>query len=1201
MLLRRTLVTCVLLGTIAGASRAPDREGVIFAIGRRDQSFTEFSRTRDAQTPLVFRVGTSQPADWPAYHPGTFDMVVGRSTMERDWTDVLPRPLAPPLQITFDLTSPPHGSFVLHLDAIVRHRRPAAPRYVIRVNGQPAGSYRLDPHPAPELWWPNGGEGDGNLQYFGYATLDVTLPASLFAGGSNTIAVECVDGFGFYYDDLSLTNRDATSLPLIAEASVESTVLYKRRPNGLVEIATARLRTTRALGRTTLRLSVGSNELSLAATQDEAGDLDVLFEVPASDGPRPVTLRVDGIENAVYEGTFTPKRRWTVYALPMEQADFGYNDLPARTLEWENRFIDKALAIQAAHPSYSFTLDAAANLDSYLATRQSAQSSQLLGHLRSGRWGLNALYGNFFTGLMAPEELYRAIEFALRAGKAHGIPIDSASQTDEPSVTWAIPQVLADAGIKYFTNGSDPIRGALNPIGLLNFTSPFYWQAPNGSRVLMWSGVSYTAVDDMTWGGWNAEAVASRQYRPSILGLTRSLPLFLSQYERSDFPFDAVQLFGLHNDEIPMRHWGDADILDLWNREYAYPKIVAAPQRDFFRYITERFGDRIQTLKGDGGAYWEDEAGADARVAARIRAAQSQLVAAEIFESAALWLQPHLRFDPAPFEAAWRNVMLADTYVWSDANSFRRPDSYRTREGEAAHRAWADAAFQQTKDLRLVAMDKIAELVRTDRQGAVVFNASSQVRSGLFDFELEPDEVLEDPATGTPIPCGVVRSQHGYHDVRCLATGVPAMGYRFYATGRGRLSEGDPIALDPQAPAIEAGHYRLQLDPQTGAIAHLVDRTTNVDLVKPASPYRLNEYLYVTGGNPGAFIPGSVKDNRLLAADLTLPRPELTIHRATLTGSPEARRYPWGTIVTTRATATNTQTITSSIAILDAANRIEITNDVEKTATLDKEGIYFAFPFALDQPSIKYEGATAWVDPITDMLPGANRQWFTTQGGVWAKGANTSVAWATADAPLITIGDINRGTWPTSLERADGTLFSYVMNNYWYTDTPAQQGGHFTFRYALTSGRDISMADAVALSGAQRSPLVAIRRYSMGWEPQLDAAGTGFIEVEPANARVLTVRPLERGSYLVRIQNAAPDAATIRLRLPHAAVVRACVGSVLGECVEPISVTGTTLVLPFRGYDIKTVVISLRGSGSSTPAAPRSRNSRGTARPRSSH
>ena len=1203
MLLRLTILAGVVFTTIAGTSGAPradDRQ--IFAIGRRDYSFTEFSRPRDAKAPLVFRVGASQAADWPAYHPGTFDAIVGRSTMERDWTEVQPGPPAQPLQIAFDLAAMPRGRFILHVDAIVRHRRPATPRYSVKVNGHPAGSYRIDSRPAPELWWPNGGEGDGNLQYFGYASLDIELPASLFANGANTLALECVDGFGFYYDDLSLANSDGPTLPAITAAAVDSTVLYKRRPNGLVELATARVRTTQPLGQTTLRLTVGSSRLSVAAMQDELGDLEVVFEVPASEEPRPLTLHVDGIEKAVYQGTFTPKRRWMVYALPMEQADFGYNDLPARTLEWENRFIDKALAIQARHPSYSFTLDAAANLDSYLATRQEPQTAQLLGHLRSGRWGLNALYGNFFTGLMSPEELYRAIEFAMRAGKQRGLNVDSASQTDEPSVTWAIPQVLADAGIKYFTNGSDPIRGALNPIGLLNFKSPFYWAAPNGSRVLMWSGVSYTAVDDMTWGGWNAEAVASGRYAPSLLGLTRSLPLFLSQYERADFPFDAVQLFGLHNDEIPMRHWGDADILDLWNREFAYPRVIAAPQRDFFQYITGRFGDRIQTFTGDGGAYWEDEAGADARIAARIRAAQTQLVAAETFESIALWLQPHLRFDPAPFEAAWRNVLLADTYVWSDANSFRRPDSYRTREGEAAHRAWADAAFQQTKDLRLVAMDKVAELVRTDRQGVVVFNPESQARTGLFDFELEADEVLQDPVTGELIPCGVVRALNGYHDVRCLATGVPAMGFRFYAIGRGRVPAGEPVPLNPQTPTIETARYTLQLDPATGAIAHLVDRTINVDLVNPLSGYRMNEYLYVTGGDPGGFIPGSLKDNRILAADLTLPPPHLTIHRAALAAAPEARRFPWGTVVTTRATATNTSAIASSITLLDATGRIEITNEVEKTATLDKEGVYFAFPFALTQPQVKYQGATAWVDPVRDMLPGANRQWFTTQGGVWAKGVNASVAWASADAPLITLGDVNRGAWPSALELRDGTLFSYVMNNYWYTDTPARQGGHFTFRYALASGRDVSLTDALALAAEQRSPLVAIRRYSMGWEPQLDAGGTGFVDVSPASARVLTVRPLQRaGSYLLRVHNATPDASSVRIHLPHVRLARACVGSVLGDCMQAVAVSGNTIVVPFRGYDIKTVVIVVGARGTGTPAGPGSRNSRGTTRPRSSH
>ena len=35
-----------------------------------------------------------------------------------------------------------------------------------------------------------------------------------------------------------------------------------------------------------------------------------------------------------------------------------------------------------------------------------------------------------------------------------------------------------------------------------------------------------------------------------------------------------------------------------------------------------------------------------------------------------------------------------------------------------------------------------------------------------------------------------------------------------------------------------------------------------------------------------------------------------------------------------------------------------------------------------------------------------------------------------------------------------GTIFSYVMNNYWHTNYVAGQGGDFTFRYVLTSGEE---------------------------------------------------------------------------------------------------------------------------------------------------
>jgi alpha-mannosidase len=1171
------LITSIAALATLGPVSAHCRSIEIFAIGKKNGSFTDFAREHDPAHPVVYKVAESSPQkDWPAYQPGSFDPIVGRSTMQQDWVNTKPGPKPQPFKVQFNLSTAPKGTFVLHLDAIFRYRRPAPPLYTIFINGKLEASYRLTPHPAPELWWPNGGEAEGNTQYFGYQSLDMEMPASLFVAGANAISMECIDGFGIYYDRLAFFNDPDKSPRGLIGASVEPTVFYKNRPTGLVELAILRFRTTRPMKKVKLTAVIGSTRVATEVTQTELGDIDTIVEVPALDKPAPVALYIGDRTAPVYRGIFTPRRRWQVYALPMEQADFGYNDLPARTLEWENRFIDTALQIQHDHSSYSFTLDAAANLDSYLATRDEEHAKQLLEYLRNGKWGINALYTNFFTGLASPEELYRTLEFSLEAGRRHGFIVDSASQTDEPSITWALPQVLADAGIKYFTNGSDPIRGAMNPIGHLNFLSPFRWEAPNGAKVLVWSGVSYTAVDDMTWGGWNPESAQSGTYKASIFGLTRSLPLFLSQYDRDDFPFDAVLLFGLHNDEIPLRHSGDADVMEIWNREYAYPKIMPATQRDFFNHITANFDDKIKTYSGDGGAYWEDEAGADARIAAMIRTAQSQLVAAETFESIANWLQPHLKLDRQSFASAWKNILLADSYVWSDANSFRRPESYRTRGGEAAHRAWAEDAFQQTSDLKLVAMDKISELVHTDRQGVVVFNAESWPRSDLFDFELEPDESLVDPATDNAIPCGVTKEFKDYRDVRCWASDVPATGYKFYAIAKGTVPKGEVLSVDRSAPRVENQYYQLQLDPQTGAIAQLIDKGTGKDLVNQHSEFRLNEYLYVSGGDPGNLISGSLKDNRILTDDMTLPLPELRINRSTLTRAPQAIRFPWGVVLTTNSQALNTPEITSDITLFDTRKQINIQNDVAKLATLKKEGVYFAFPFALERPQMSYQGTTAWVNPETDMLPGANRQWFTTQGGVWAKGSDNSVAWATADAPLITLQDINRGLWPESIQIRNGTLFSYAMNNYWYTDTPAQQGGHFVLRYALTSGPALSASQALTLSSDQRSPLTAIRRYQMGWPGSLSDKGTGFLEASPSGVTVLTVRPLEkRDTYLVRVQNSTPNDVTATLQFPTIKLQDSYLGSVMGDRIAPVKSTVHTVTLAMQRYEIKSLVVKI--------------------------
>ena len=56
---------------------------------------------------------------------------------------------------------------------------------------------------------------------------------------------------------------------------------------------------------------------------------------------------------------------------------------------------------------------------------------------------------------------------------------------------------------------------------------------------------------------------------------------------------------------------------------------------------------------------------------------------------------------------------------------------------------------------------------------------------------------------------------------------------------------------------MENQYYRVVLDPESGALKSIFDKELNKELVNPSSPYRFNQYLYVTGGDkqPNHFNP----------------------------------------------------------------------------------------------------------------------------------------------------------------------------------------------------------------------------------------------------------------------------------------------------------------------------------------------------------
>ncbi len=141
--------------------------------------------------------------------------------------------------------------------------------------------------------------------------------------------------------------------------------------------------------------------------------------------------------------------------------------------------------------------------------------------------------------------------------------------------------------------------------------SPFWWQGPDGAKVLM----AYTRQYSQLWFVCGLP--------PREAGCRDGLPHFFQTFESPGYRPDAVLMFGsqLENtDLIP----GEGEFVRAWNAKYAWPHLQLATFRDYFEPIEKKFGDQLETVRGDFGPYWEDGIGTDAQYAAIYRQTESR-------------------------------------------------------------------------------------------------------------------------------------------------------------------------------------------------------------------------------------------------------------------------------------------------------------------------------------------------------------------------------------------------------------------------------------------------------------------------------------------------------------------------------------------------------------------------------------------------
>lgn len=1109
----------------------PSQAQTVWQIGKFDQSPVEFSRR--ASDSASFNVQKDQPGDWPGSqrtgHPYRilFPLETIRGSYSLKIATLIDQPRVPALQIEVNGHS---GIFYLH------------PKLSY---ARSDFSYAFDPHESQ-------------------STLDIEIPASFLKRGENSIAITCVDDpptpaseeeiGGISYDALSFQQDPSASAEPATKIDVEPTIFYRQTSAGLSEVVNAFIRFGRPWKAGTADLDINGRHYTASVPAGEFGETRVSFDVPEWSGTVKGSIRIAPGANRTFDVSLTPRRKWTIFVVPHTHLDVGYTDYQGKVAETQARVLTQAGNLIHEHPDFRFSMDGSWNLEQLLNTRPQSKRDEILNLIRSGKMAMPAQNCNLLTGYASLETLYRSLYVSRELARRYGLPFEYANITDVPSYSGSYPSVLASSGVKYWVAASNNDRAPIFYYDHWNEHSPFWWVGPDGKKVLFWYSRHYMQVQTL-FG-----------LPPQLNAVRESLPIFLQAYSRPAYKPDVALVYGTQVENTDLFS-STATFADDWNKLYAYPKLTYATFPDFFHYIEAHYGKDLTTFQGDGGGYWEDGIGSDAFYEQEDRQNQHRALSAEILSSVTHSVDSNLNPPAGLFADIWQNIVLFAEHTWASYNSISQPDHDETVKQLRVKDDRADRAALEIDGVLNRSLSQLANQIHVPANTLVVFNSLNWKRDLVVETDLLEHPKLVDLTTHQEVPLEILDNKQGFVHVRFLAKSVPAVGYKCFSLEYEKqgLSQ---ASLSTNA-TVENSFYRITVDEKSGAISSIYDKQLKRELVDANSPYKFGQYLYVTGGDG---------DTQMINPFPALPPGKLTIHPAGEGKFLGVETMPWGQSLRMSSSSVNTPHIETEVLLFNDQKKIEFRYRVHKDYTTKKEGVYFAFPVGAAKPEFTYATQQQWIDPARNLMKGGSLEWFNIQDWMAVHDASLSVGIVPLDASLASFGDINRGTWPGEFGSKSGTIFSYVMNNYWHTNYRAGQGGDFTFRYALTSGPQLDghALTRLALEEMRPAELDHVVSQDKAGNPArpLPAEGEGFLEMTGQDVALVTWKEAEdENGTILRLREIAGKAGETVIRFPHSSIASAQLCSGVEDNLHALPVDDNSVRVSFQPFEVVTVRI----------------------------
>ncbi|HUV04951.1 MAG TPA: glycoside hydrolase family 38 C-terminal domain-containing protein [Armatimonadota bacterium] len=796
-------------------------------------------------------------------------------------------------------------------------------------------------------------------------------------------------------------------------------------------------------------------------------------------------------------------KAYTLHLVGHAHIDMNWLWLWPETVDVCKNTFSTMLKIMAEYPEFRFSQSQAS---AYLPIEEQYPElfAKIQEAVKSGQWEITA--GTWTEGdmnMVSGEAIVRQVLYANRYFKEKfNVEPVVCWEPDTFGHAWTVPQILAKSGLKYYF---------FTRCGKGEQT--FWWEAPDGSRVLACHRGSYGEV-------------IGRNIMNSAL----------DQAEHYGVR-DGMVVYGVgdHGGGPTREHIRKA--LELQKR-LDYPTVKFDTAEGFFKSLLAQKKD-FPVIRDELNFIFEGCYTTHADIKKMNRVSENLLPAAEMFSALAGrygFTYPH-----TGFVQAWRNTCFNQFHDIFDGSAIHGSYDYS--------RELFDKAYGIGEDALSGSMSTIAENVDTNGDGmpVVVFNPLSWKRTDVVRIGVPASIVVADlpdglqgkairavDARGREMPADVIGDQ-----VIFTAKDVPPLGYKVFYLSRKPAS---PSHSAQAADTIENEFFIVRVDPASGTVAGIYDKRARREVLAHGQKADVLQLLFESPHWMSAWKLGwNGRVEELLSASSV----------------EKVADGPCASTIRVKHEY-NKSTFSQDITLYAGVPRIDFKLTADWYEQGDKETDFpmlkVAFPVNVTDGKATFEIPFGSIERPANGNEVPAQKWIDLSAGDYGVGLLNDCKYG---------HDVSGTTMRLSLLRCS------------YDPDPKPDQGRHEIVYSLYPHTgDWRKADTVRRGYELNNPLVAVLATKHAGRLPKEHS---FIRVEPSNLVVTALKRAEdSGDLILRFYESQGKRGAARIRFGMG-VKSVCEADLMERPLNrlPIPVTNGWISIPFGKWEIKTLKLSV--------------------------